>query len=152
MAAFDGDHPNYCDADQYRVKIDDEWVGGGYCLLEALQMYANAKKMGLFAEVVAVFEDGPLRLWGIPWGWLDQWAGVQRWPTSSPSTAWDGCPPRTSRPPSPCSAAWRRGEGERCGGSCRTGPSWWPASKTRESERLETEKASRTKEQPEASE
>ena len=76
MAAFDGDHPNYHDADQYRVKVDDEWVGGGYCLLEALQMYAGARRMGLFAEVVAVFEDGPLRLWGIPWRWLDQWAGV----------------------------------------------------------------------------
>ena len=77
MAAFDVICPNYAEADWFRVIVDDERVEGKFCLLDALALYRNARNDGVFAEIVAMFEDGDLSAWGIPWGWLDQWAGVQ---------------------------------------------------------------------------
>ena len=76
MAAFRYDAPNYLEADWYRVIVDDERVDGRFCLLDALALYKKYRDEGMFAEVVAMYEDGDLRAWGIPWGWLDQWAGV----------------------------------------------------------------------------
>ena len=76
MAAFRYDAPNYLEADWFRVIVDDERVEGMFCLYDALTLYRKARDEGRFAEVVAMYEDGDLRAWGIPRAWLHQWAGV----------------------------------------------------------------------------
>ena len=76
MASFGYDCPNYLEADWYRVIVDDERVEGRFCLLDALALYKKNRVEGRPAEVVAMYEDGDLRAWGIPRAWLHQWAGV----------------------------------------------------------------------------
>ncbi len=67
--------PRYDMADRYRLKMDDEWVPGAFCLLDALSVWRAASGKH-FVEVVAVFDGDEIGLWGVPDGYLRKWAGA----------------------------------------------------------------------------